>query len=105
MVTPACDGARVIPDFDQCYRAVESKDARFDGWFFTAVLTTRIYCRPSCPAVPPKAENMTFYPSAASCQQAGFRKCAIPVVVVEKALHRIVSDENVGEAIAVVVGE
>ncbi|HEY9439161.1 MAG TPA: AlkA N-terminal domain-containing protein, partial [Streptomyces sp.] len=52
-----------------------SKDARFDGWFFTAVLTTRIYCRPSCPAVPPKAENMTFYPSAAACQQAGFRAC------------------------------
>ncbi|CBG68909.1 putative ADA-like regulatory protein [Streptomyces scabiei 87.22] len=56
-------------------RAVRSKDARFDGWFFTAVLTTRIYCRPSCPVVPPKAENMTFYPSAAACQQAGFRAC------------------------------
>jgi AraC family transcriptional regulator of adaptative response / DNA-3-methyladenine glycosylase II len=54
---------------------VRSKDARFDGWFFTAVLTTRIYCRPSCPVVPPKAENMTFYPSAAACQQAGFRAC------------------------------
>ncbi|GAA2728786.1 AlkA N-terminal domain-containing protein [Streptomyces nogalater] len=56
-------------------RAVRSKDARFDGWFFTAVLTTRIYCRPSCPAVPPKPENMTFHPSAAACQQAGFRAC------------------------------
>ncbi|CAL9289114.1 putative bifunctional transcriptional activator_DNA repair enzyme AlkA [Streptomyces sp. enrichment culture] len=56
-------------------RAVRSKDARFDGWFFTAVLTTRIYCRPSCPVVPPKPENMTFYPSAAACQQAGFRAC------------------------------
>lgn len=56
-------------------RAVQSKDARFDGWFFTAVLTTRIYCRPSCPVVPPKPENMTFYPSAAACQQAGFRAC------------------------------
>ncbi|MGV9992423.1 AlkA N-terminal domain-containing protein [Streptomyces sp. NPDC003374] len=62
-------------DRERCVRAVQSKDARFDGWFFTAVLTTRIYCRPSCPAVPPKPENMTFHPSAAACQQAGFRAC------------------------------
>ncbi|MFE4370325.1 AlkA N-terminal domain-containing protein [Streptomyces sp. NPDC056835] len=62
-------------DTERCVRAVRSKDARFDGWFFTAVLTTGIYCRPSCPVVPPKAENMTFYPSAAACQQAGFRAC------------------------------
>ena len=56
-------------------RAVQSKDARFDGWFFTAVITTGIYCRPSCPVVPPKAKNMRFYPSAAAAQQAGFRAC------------------------------
>src|SRR5947208_3904407 len=62
-------------DTQRCLRAVQSKDARFDGWFFTAVVTTRIYCRPSCPVVPPKPENMTFYPSAAACQQAGFRAC------------------------------
>lgn len=62
-------------DVERCVRAVRSKDARFDGWFFTAVLTTGIYCRPSCPVVPPKPENMTFYPSAAACQQAGFRAC------------------------------
>ncbi|WP_308460823.1 AlkA N-terminal domain-containing protein [Streptomyces sp. Ru71] len=62
-------------DRERCVRAVQSKDARFDGWFFTAVLTTGIYCRPSCPAVPPKPENMTFHPSAAACQQAGFRAC------------------------------
>lgn len=62
-------------DTERCVRAVRSKDARFDGWFFTAVLTTRIYCRPSCPVVPPKAQNMTFLPSAAACQQAGFRAC------------------------------
>ncbi|MFB7650631.1 MULTISPECIES: AlkA N-terminal domain-containing protein [unclassified Streptomyces] len=62
-------------DTERCVRAVRSKDARFDGWFFTAVLTTRIYCRPSCPVVPPKPQNMTFYPSAAACQQAGFRAC------------------------------
>ncbi len=62
-------------DVERCVRAVQSKDARFDGWFFTGVLTTGIYCRPSCPVVPPKVENMRFYPSAAAAQQAGFRAC------------------------------
>ncbi|GGT96515.1 MULTISPECIES: AlkA N-terminal domain-containing protein [Streptomyces] len=62
-------------DTERCVRAVRSKDARFDGMFFTAVLTTGIYCRPSCPVVPPKVENMVFHPSAASCQRAGFRAC------------------------------
>ncbi len=56
-------------------RAVRSKDARFDGWFYTAVVTTGIYCRPSCPVVPPKVVNMRFYPSAAAAQQAGYRAC------------------------------
>lgn len=65
----------VHEDFDRCYRAVQSKDARFDGWFVTAVLTTRIYCRPSCPVRPPHARNMSFYPTAAAAQQAGFRAC------------------------------
>ncbi|MFI6037393.1 AlkA N-terminal domain-containing protein [Streptomyces sp. NPDC051315] len=62
-------------DRERCLRAVQSKDARFDGWFFTAVLTTGIYCRPSCPVVPPRPGNMVFHPSAAACQQAGFRAC------------------------------
>jgi AraC family transcriptional regulator, regulatory protein of adaptative response / DNA-3-methyladenine glycosylase II len=62
-------------DRERCLRAVQSKDARFDGWFFTAVATTGIYCRPSCPVVPPKPENMRFFPSAAAAQQAGFRAC------------------------------
>lgn len=62
-------------DFERCYRAVQSKDARFDGWFVTAVLTTRIYCRPSCPVRPPFARNVRFYPTAAAAQAAGFRAC------------------------------
>ncbi|MEV6862113.1 AlkA N-terminal domain-containing protein [Streptosporangium subroseum] len=62
-------------DVERCVRAVQSKDARFDGWFFCAVITTGIYCRPSCPVVPPKAENMRFHPSAAAAQLAGFRAC------------------------------
>ena len=65
----------MIEDFEQCYRAATSKDPRFDGWFFTAVTSTRIYCRPSCPAMTPKRENVRFYPSAAAAQQAGFRAC------------------------------
>ncbi len=62
-------------DTERRLRAAWSRDPRFDGWFFTAVLTTGIYCRPSCPAVPPKPENMRFYPSAAAAQQAGYRAC------------------------------
>ena len=65
----------MIEDFDRCYSAVQSKDPRFDGWFFTAVTSTGIYCRPSCPAQTPKAANVRFYPTAAAAQQAGFRAC------------------------------
>jgi AraC family transcriptional regulator, regulatory protein of adaptative response / DNA-3-methyladenine glycosylase II len=65
----------VHEDFDRCYRAVQSKDSRFDGWFVTAVLTTRIYCRPSCPVRPPFARNVRFFPTAAAAQRAGFRAC------------------------------
>ena len=65
----------MFEDFERCYRAVQSKDARFDGWFVTAVLTTKIYCRPSCPVRPPYKRNMRFYPTAAAAQQAGFRAC------------------------------
>jgi len=65
----------VIEDFDRCYGAVQSKDPRFDGWFFTAVTSTHIYCRPSCPAKTPKHENVRFYSTAAAAQQAGFRAC------------------------------
>ncbi len=66
---------RVIEDPDRCYLAVQSRDPRFDGWFFTAVLTTGIYCRPSCPARTPHRENVVFYPTAAAAQLAGFRAC------------------------------
>src|SRR4051794_7085881 len=62
-------------DFERCYRAVDSRDQRFDGWFYTAVRSTGIYCRPSCPAMTPKRENVTFFPSAAAAQRAGFRAC------------------------------
>ncbi|HEX7745157.1 MAG TPA: AlkA N-terminal domain-containing protein [Micromonosporaceae bacterium] len=62
-------------DFERCYRAVDSRDQRFDGCFYTGVTSTGIYCRPSCPAVTPKRRNVRFYPSAAAAQRAGFRAC------------------------------
>jgi AraC family transcriptional regulator, regulatory protein of adaptative response / DNA-3-methyladenine glycosylase II len=70
-----CNCRTVHDDFDRCYRAVQSKDPRFDGWFVTAVLTTGIYCRPSCPVRPPFARNVRFYSTAAAAQHAGYRAC------------------------------
>ncbi len=58
-----------------CYQALRTRDARFDGRFFTAVLSTGIYCRPVCPARTPKRENVRFYAYAAAAQEAGFRPC------------------------------
>jgi AraC family transcriptional regulator of adaptative response / DNA-3-methyladenine glycosylase II len=58
-----------------CYRAVLARDARYDGRFFTCVKRTGIYCRPICPARPPKPENCRFVPTAAAAQAAGFRPC------------------------------
>ncbi len=69
------DAGAMHDDRERCLRAVQSKDTRFDGWFFTAVVTTGIYCRPSCPVRPPKPSNMRFYPSAAAAQHGGFRAC------------------------------
>jgi AraC family transcriptional regulator of adaptative response / DNA-3-methyladenine glycosylase II len=65
----------VVMDDDHCYRAMTSRDGRFDGAFVTAVRTTKIYCRPSCPAMTPKRQNIRFYPTPAAAQDAGFRAC------------------------------
>ena len=62
-------------DDEQRYHAAASKDARFDGMFFTAVTSTGVYCRPSCPAITPKRQNVRFYSTAAAAQEAGFRAC------------------------------
>ena len=62
-------------DHDACYRAISTRDARFDGRLFTGVKTTGIYCRPVCPARTPKSENVVFFASAAAAQEAGFRPC------------------------------
>ncbi len=71
---PAPD-ARDGLDPQACYRVVQSRDPRFDGVFWTAVRTTGIYCRPSCPARTPAPRNVTFHTSAAAAQAAGFRAC------------------------------
>ena len=58
-----------------CDRARIARDARFDGRFFTGVLTTRIYCRPTCPVKPARSRNVVFFPTAAAAERAGFRPC------------------------------
>ena len=72
---PSMPQTGAVIDEETSYRAVSSRDARFDGVFFTAVRTTGIYCRPSCPAMTPKRQNVHFYPTAAAAQTAGFRAC------------------------------
>jgi AraC family transcriptional regulator, regulatory protein of adaptative response / methylated-DNA-[protein]-cysteine methyltransferase len=62
-------------DAKECERARVARDRRYDGRFFTGVRTTRIYCRPVCPVRPAKASNVSFYPSAAAAEAAGFRPC------------------------------
>jgi AraC family transcriptional regulator of adaptative response / DNA-3-methyladenine glycosylase II len=68
-------GEEVAGDDDPRYRAMQAHDTRFDGWFFVAVTSTGIYCRPSCPSVLPKRDNVRFYPTSAAAQRGGFRAC------------------------------
>jgi AraC family transcriptional regulator of adaptative response / DNA-3-methyladenine glycosylase II len=65
----------IVDDFERCYRLSDSRDPRYDGIFFIAATSTRLYCRPSCPARQPKRANVRFYPTAAAAQSAGFRAC------------------------------
>lgn len=69
------DDRRMDMNHDACYRAIQTRDARFDGRLFIGVHTTGIYCRPICPAQTPKKQNVAFYASAAAAQEAGFRPC------------------------------
>lgn len=62
-------------DDDLCYRALKTRDRRFDGRFYTAVLTTGIFCRPICPAATPKRTNVKFYPTVEAAMTHGFRPC------------------------------
>ena len=67
--------AGLVLDRRACDRARIARDSRFDGRFFTGVLTTRIYCRPTCPVKPAKSRNVVFFPTAAAAERAGFRPC------------------------------
>ncbi|MGB3643403.1 MAG: Ada metal-binding domain-containing protein [Mesorhizobium sp.] len=62
-------------DRESCDRARLARDAAFDGLFFSGVRSTRIYCRPVCPVRPARSENVSFYPTAAAAERAGFRPC------------------------------
>jgi AraC family transcriptional regulator of adaptative response / DNA-3-methyladenine glycosylase II len=83
-------GAMELMDREACYRAFQSHDTRFDGRIFVGVTSTGIYCRPICPARPPKFENCRFFASAAAAQEAGFRPClrCRPEVAPELAFWR-----------------
>jgi AraC family transcriptional regulator, regulatory protein of adaptative response / DNA-3-methyladenine glycosylase II len=113
------DSAQALPPLEACHRARESRDARFDGLFFTAVRSTRVYCRSICPAPTCKRENVVYYPSAAAAQAAGYRPCLRcrpelapgPNVDDDAALRRALSLITAGyladasvEALAVEVG-
>lgn len=75
MSLPASNLVCSLPPLEACHRARESRDARFDGLFFTAVRSTRVYCRSVCPAPTCKRENVVYYPTAAAAQTAGYRPC------------------------------
>lgn len=74
-VRPRAADPLADPAFAERYRAMLARDARFDGQFITGVHSTGIYCRPSCPASPPKPANVTFYRTAAAAHEAGLRAC------------------------------
>jgi len=62
-------------EWSQCDRARIARDPTFDGWFFTGVRTTGVYCRPTCPVHPARSRNVMFFPTAAAAERAGFRPC------------------------------
>ncbi|HKN88062.1 MAG TPA: AlkA N-terminal domain-containing protein, partial [Nitrospiraceae bacterium] len=90
-------------DTDICYRALQTRDRRFDGRLFVAVTSTGIYCRPICPARTPKRENCRFFPTAAAAQEAGFRAClrCRPEISPETACWRGTSN-SVSRALALI---
>lgn len=76
-MTPLSASSGVAPqlDWEACDRARLARDRAFDGLFFTGVRSTRIYCRPICPVRPARSENVSFHPTAAAAERAGFRPC------------------------------
>lgn len=89
-------------DHDTCYRALASRDARFDGRFFIAVKTTRIYCRPICPARTALSRNVQFFGSAAAAQETGYRPClrCRPEAAPDSSAWRGVANTGVSHTVA-----
>ena len=89
-----------------CYRALASRDARFDGRFFIGVRTTGIYCRPICPAPTAKPENTLFFPTAAAAQEAGFRPClrCRPEAAPDSGAWRAVANSGYSNTVARALG-
>src|SRR6202048_2208860 len=97
------DASLMDMDATACYRAISTRDARFDGRLFVGVKTTGIYCRPICPARTPKFENVSFFACAAAAQEAGFRPClrCRPEISPELAFWRGTSN-TVSRALALI---
>src|SRR4026208_836121 len=94
---------------DQLWQAVMTRDARFDGQFFFAVSSTKVYCRPSCPSRRPRRERVSFFVKAEAADQAGFRAClrcrprssefADPQLAMVQRVCRLLDASGEGEAV------
>ncbi len=91
-------------DTAACDRARLARDARFDGVFFTAVRSTGIYCRPVCPAPPPKPRNITYYPTAAAAAAAGYRPCLRCRPELAPQAQQALAGQTVQRALAIIHG-
>jgi AraC family transcriptional regulator, regulatory protein of adaptative response / DNA-3-methyladenine glycosylase II len=89
-----------MPPLEICDLARRTKDARFDGLFFTAVRSTRIFCRPVCPAPTPKPQHILYFPSAAAAGDAGYRPCLRCRPELSPGVR--VQDETVRRALALI---
>ena len=91
-----------MPDRTHCDCARLARDARFDGLFFTAVRSTGIYCRPVCPAPPPKPSNISYYPTAAAATAAGYRPCLRCRPELSPQAQQHLGEESVQRALAMI---
>ncbi len=101
MTTDSMHG-ETLPSREVRFRAMAAKDHRFDGLFFIAVRTTGIYCRPVCPAPPPKRQNISFYPNAAAAATAGYRPCLRCRPELSPEAHAQVREDTVRRALAMI---
>jgi AraC family transcriptional regulator of adaptative response / DNA-3-methyladenine glycosylase II len=92
----------MLPSREICFRAMAAKDHRFDGLFFIAVRSTGIYCRPVCPAPPPKRQNVGFYANAAAATAAGYRPCLRCRPELSPEAYAQVREEAVRRALALI---